>query len=184
MTDPVRFTWLSSLNALELEAIRGLLNATIERDDVVGFVSPIASADHPYLLGLRHAVNTGAIACLAGFDGGSLVGMIHVKKDGQPNCRHRAELCKCMIHPRYRGRGILQQGLKHLLEYCRRENLEVVTLDVRKGSRAEVFWRRLGFIEYGSLPDYARVDSQPLAGSFLWASVERLGKHAATGGRA
>ena len=100
--------------------------------------------------------------------------MVLLTANGQPNCRHLAEISKCIIHPSSRGRGLLSVGFQHVLARCRVRRIDVVTLDVRKGTRAEQLWLALGFRPFGELNDYARTDGKTHAGTYLYASVDDL----------
>lgn len=171
----IELEWVKEIDARLVGEIRALFNAVLETEDVIGFPGPLRDGEgEPFFEGVRLDVRLGRKHALIARSGGALVAMVLLSQNGQPNCRHLGEVSKCMIHPRHRGRGILDAGLRALCARCHELGIEVLTLDVRKGTRAEALWRHLGFSPFGELPDYARVGGRTEAGVFLWAPVARL----------
>lgn len=171
----VEIAWVKEIDARLAGEIRALFNAVLETEDVIGFPGPLADGEgESFFDGIRLDVRLGRKHALFVRSGGELVAMVLLSQNGQPNCRHLGEVSKCMIHPRHRGRGILEAGLRALRARCDELGVEVLTLDVRKGTRAEALWRRLGFLPFGELPDYARVGGRTEAGVFMWAPVASL----------
>jgi len=176
----VRFRWVDELSDDLMARIRALFNASLELDDLIGFPGPLPDGPAaPYLdrlqLELAARQQRLLVAC---DDDGDIVAMTLLAPNPQPNCRHIAEVSKCVVHPKCRGRGIVKEGFRELLAYCRSSGIDVLTLDVRKKTRAESLWRALGFQPYGELPDYARVGGHTYAGVYLWARVEELERSA------
>ena len=172
----VAFAWVDRIDCELMAQIRALINAALDVDDIIGFPAPIANdAPTPYLDYLKADIETARRRLLLGRDHhGQVMAMAVVTRSPLPNCEHLAEVSKCIIHPAHRGRGILRSGVDHLLAECRRCGIEVLTLDVRRGTRAEALWGALGFRPFGVLPDYARTHGQVHAGVYLWAPVEEL----------
>ncbi|AUX23374.1 GCN5 family acetyltransferase [Sorangium cellulosum] len=171
----IEIAWVEEIDARFAGEIRALFNAVLETEDVIGFPGPLRGGEaEPFFEGVRLDVRLGRKRALVVRSCGELVAMVLLSQNGQPNCRHLGEVSKCMIHPRHRGRGILEAGLRALCARCHELGIEVLTLDVRKGTRAEGLWRRLGFSPFGELPDYARVGGRTEAGVFMWAPVARL----------
>jgi ribosomal protein S18 acetylase RimI-like enzyme len=172
----VAFDWAVVDQDDLLDEIRDLFNASLELDDIIGFPRALPG-DQPtdYLEELRADLNAGRKRILLGRSPDrTLIAMAILRRSLMPNCRHVGEISKCVIHPSCRGRGVLTQGVRHLLEYCRIAEIDVLTLDVRKGTRAEGLWRALGFQQFGELPDYARTEAGTHAGVYLWAPVRVL----------
>ena len=71
---------------------------------------------------------------------------------------HRASLVAVFVRPSERGTGVARALFERLLAEAP-SHIAQVELYVRDGNaRAEAFYRRLGFEEYGRLPDATRVD--------------------------
>jgi hypothetical protein len=171
----VTFAWVTQMDHRLQSEIRALFNASLELDDMIGFPGPLAADDDDYLAGLQFDVAAGRKQLLVGRAAdGTFVAMALLTPSGMPNCRHLAEVSKCIIHPAWRGVGVLAAGLPELLTHCVTSGIEVLTLDVRKGTRAESLWQMLGFRVFGELPDYSRPNGRPEAGVYLWAPVHEL----------
>jgi ribosomal protein S18 acetylase RimI-like enzyme len=175
-TGSVTLTWLTSVDEPALCGVRDLFDAALALDDMIGFSGPLTDEQAAeYFIGLRLDVDLGRKALLLGrAPDGAVVAMAVLTPNGLPNCRHLAEISKCIVHPEWRGSGVVRRGLAELLAFCRARGIDTLTLDVRKGTRAETLWKGLGFEPYGELPDYARTATGCHAGTFLWASVNAL----------
>lgn len=88
-------------------------------------------------------------------DGAGIAGTVHLQPAWAPNQRHRAEVCKLIVHRRAQGRG-MGEGLMRELERCAgRAGFTLLTLDTRRDDTAERLYRRLGWTEAGKIPQFA-----------------------------
>lgn len=60
------------------------------------------------------------------------------------------------------------------MRLCQAKGIELLTLDVREGTRAHRLWQRFGFQTYGVLDDYARVNGVKHRGHYMAQSVQSL----------
>lgn len=111
---------------------------------------------------------------LQGTANGELAYSVVVERWGNPTGAHIAEIKKAVIHPRYRGNGLVLQGLAEILKLAEREHIDRFVIDVRHGSRAEKLWQSLGFREFGRLDDYSRHCGTVHQGVFMSASRAQL----------
>lgn len=172
------YEWLDQLDNDQLKQIRGLFNAVLETETVIGFPEPLRDDEgHEFFEGLRLdlQLKRKQLLLVQGPEK-QVVGMVLLSQNSQPNCRHMAELTKCIVHPTYRGQRILEEGIKVLAARCKEIGVDMLVMDVRKGSRAEKLWRLLGFVPFGELADYARVNGQQEAGLFMSVPVEQFGR--------
>jgi len=172
------YEWVTTLDGHHLVQIRRLFNAVLETETVIGFPAPLENGESQgFFDELAQDVRLRRKdLLLVRAPNESVVAMLLLSQNAQPNCRHIAELSKCIIQPEYRGQGVLDGGVKALAERCREIGVDVLTMDVRKGSRAEKIWRLLGFTPFGELPDYARVAGKVEAGVYMWARADGLGR--------
>ena len=178
-TKSFTYDWVDQLNGELIEQVRGLFNAVLETETVIGFPGPLRQDEGNDFfdgLGLDVRLKRKQLLIIR-TDEARAVGMVILSQNSQPNCRHIAELSKSIIHPDYRGQGILDDGLKAVIVRCQEIGVEVVTMDVRKNSRAEKIWRQLGFVPFGELADYARVNGRQEAGVFMSAHLHELGRN-------
>jgi hypothetical protein len=173
-----RYSWPEHLTQALGRDIVTLMRETTAGDPIIGFAETISDAEaQAYveeLAGNLHKRKCRLLAIHSRQD--TLVGLCTLRRNHNPNNRHIVDLAKGMIKPAWRGGRILAEAFAEIAAQCERDGAALVTLDVRAGSRAQQVWERFGFITYGILPDYARVDGESLAGHFMMQPVEQL-KH-------
>lgn len=176
----VSWLWQRALNDAARAQIRTLFDQTLESETTIGFAAPMTDRQaEDYLDGLQADLERGRKEIMLGrTQEGEVIAMVLLARDPQPNCGHRAELSKCIIRPSHRGNGVLLSGLHALVDHCRQENIHTVTLDVRQGSRAEAVWRKLGFVQFGELRDYAHIDGRVEAGVYMSGDIVELARRA------
>ncbi|OBT84386.1 hypothetical protein VE02_06733 [Pseudogymnoascus sp. 03VT05] len=68
---------------------------------------------------------------------------------------HRAWIEKLMVDGRLRQRGIARRLMDELERIAIEKAKWILLLDTEKGSKAEKVYPRLGYVEYGTIPDYS-----------------------------
>jgi len=102
----------------------------------------------------RSGVADGGTALLVAFDGDMPVGTVMVVRAGTDNQPHRGDIAKLLVHPDARGRGAGAALMAAAEAQARAMGLSLLVLDTA-GAAAERIYRRTGWIEVGSIPDYA-----------------------------
>ena len=172
----VSYAWPQVVDDALAHDIVALMRLTTESAPIIGFGKQIEDVQAAaYIEELR--ANLGARKCWLleiRSNNGALVGLCTVRRNLNPNNRHIADLAKGMIDERYRGGAILSAAFLEMSERCLADGVEVMTLDVRAGTRAQGVWQHFGFETYGVLPDYARADGESFAGHFMMQKVQAL----------
>jgi ribosomal protein S18 acetylase RimI-like enzyme len=178
----MNFEWASSLRRQDMHEMVALMNAVAVRETTLGFEQPLGEAEGLALMQALDAdLRRGASELLlARAAGGRIVGMLTLARQVLPARRHIIEMRRCVIDPEHRGQFLLQ-GWEHAVARACALGCEVIVLEVRSDG-PEPLWRRLGFREYGRLPDYARVRGEPVLGHFMYARIEDLLAHHETAG--
>jgi RimJ/RimL family protein N-acetyltransferase len=173
--DEVEYRWPTAIDAPLAAEIVGLFNACIRSEDLLGFTEPLTSDAGRQVVGkLADAVRAGDKHLFAVQHRQQLIGMALLTPNSLPNCRHIVEWSKGIIRPDYQGQGLLRAAVHRMATRCVEMGWEIVTLDVRAGTRQERLWSRAGFREYGRLEDYARIQGSARAGVFMYARADRL----------
>lgn len=86
-----------------------------------------------------------------------IVGSVQLAPCQRSNGRHRGDLQKLMVLESARGKGIATRLLQVAEAHARELGLSLLVLDTHSGSPAESLYRREGWCEAGSIPDYAGV---------------------------
>ncbi|OBT47191.1 hypothetical protein VE00_03462 [Pseudogymnoascus sp. WSF 3629] len=68
---------------------------------------------------------------------------------------HRAWVEKLMVDGRLRQRGIARRLMDELERIAIEKGKWILLLDTEKGSKAEKVYPKLGYVEYGTIPDYS-----------------------------
>ncbi|ACC76262.1 GNAT family N-acetyltransferase [Paraburkholderia caribensis] len=168
------FEWPSSLSRQDMTELVDLMNTVSTRETTLGFFEPItASTGLEMMESLDADLRARAVELLIARErpGGRIVGMLILARQALPARRHIVEMKRCVIEPGYRGRFVLN-GWRLALERVKEMGCEMIVIDVRSDGKAEQLWRRLGFVEYGRLDDFARVNGRVITGYFLRAYVD------------
>lgn len=103
--------------------------------------------ERQFLLGLRRQEKS---VMLLGFDGGELVSVSSLSCfDGRARIAHRAEIA-VSVRKDHWGLGAGRAAMEALIDFARRQGLEILQLDVRADNeRAVALYRSLGFETLG-----------------------------------
>lgn len=176
------FDWPRELSEQDMREMVDLMDTVAVREKTLGFFEPLGEEKGLRLMRAFDAdLRSGAVNLLVARDeGGHIVGMVTLARAPLPARRHVFEMRRCVIAPEHRGRFLLE-GWAEALRRLGELGGEVITLEVRDDGPAGL-WRRLGFREYGILPDYARADGRPVTGYFMYALRSELLAHFETTG--
>ncbi len=151
MTTLVRYAADSPDAAAQREALAGLLVDSVAGGASVGFLDPLAlsAARQWWDSELSEGVT------LLALEGGQVAGCVRLVPAHLPNSSHRAEVSKLLVRRDARGRGLASALLSAAEDEARRLRRMLLILDTQTGSDAEHLYRRRGWTEVGSVPDYA-----------------------------
>lgn len=176
----VRCLWLDAVDERRAVHLARLLNRVLETDDTVGFPGPIPHEQALQVVAeLDAAVRGGRSHLLVVENDERAVAQCVLVPSGSPNNRHVGWIFRTMVDPEMRHTGVVRLGMVHLAEKCEALGIEVLCIDVRAGTQAEMIWRHLGFQLIGVLPDYARVRGKSHEGLYMYQTVADLKKHCA-----
>jgi GNAT superfamily N-acetyltransferase len=118
--------------------------ASFSREDGVRFFEMVAEG-----------VEVGERVLLAAFIDGRLIGTVQMITALPPNQPHRADVAKLLVHRSARGRGVGEALMNAIDEEARREGKTLLVLDAVTGGDGARLYSRLGWVEVGSIPNYA-----------------------------
>lgn len=152
---------IRALSAAEAEAqipaLGALLRNCVEQGASIGFVMPVPQeeAEAFWAQSVLPALRGGRRLLWAAFEGEALVGTVQLDLATMPNQIHRAEVCKMLVAPARRRRGIARALMQALLSRAAEEGRSLVTLDTRSGDAAQPLYASCGFVVAGEIPGYA-----------------------------
>ncbi len=153
------------MNVLRLDAgsyahnragLAEILRATVASGGAVGFMDPLGEAE-ALTFWDRHAarLDAGSLTLFVAMEDGAVAGTVSLDCGLPPNQPHRGDVCKMMVHPRFRRRGIARRMLEAVETEARRRDLSLLVLDTRTGDAAQTLYAAAGFKAVGEIPGYA-----------------------------
>lgn len=158
-----------------LNDLAQLLQDAVASGASLGFLAPLDDrAVRSYWQGVIAKIEQGTrLLLVARAADGLLVGAAQLDMETMPNGTHRAEVQKVCVLRSARGRGIGRQLMEAIETAARAAGRTLLVLDTRQGDVAERLYRRLGYVEVGEIPGYARSSSGALAATvFFYCTLE------------
>jgi GNAT superfamily N-acetyltransferase len=147
-----------------IDDLADLLIDAVEGGASVGFVLPLDQATAAaWWRSLSTDLEAGRMILLVASVDGRVVGTAQLRLAPLPNARHRAEVAKVLVRRDSRRRGIARALMTAIEAAARREHRTLLILDTISDSEAVHLYRALGWVEAGSIPDYAAMPDGRLA---------------------
>ena len=93
-----------------------------------------------------------AVPLVAEVDG-HVVGVIHIAFNAHPLKAHTCTLSDVVVNPEFQRKGIARRLFEESKRLASMKGKSMMLVSCRGGPPAETVYRRLGFIEYGRLPN-------------------------------
>jgi acetyltransferase len=133
-----------------------LFRETVNGGVPMGFLPPLShDQGRNYWLSVRTELKAGTRLLLAAFTESGLVGSGQLALATRPNAPHRAEVEKLFVTTALRGHGVGKLLMAALHAAARERGRYLVLLNTRHGSRAESFYKELGYREVGPIPGWS-----------------------------
>src|SRR5438128_1417827 len=126
-----------------------LLRSCVHGGASLGFLAPLPDAE---------AIESGNRKVLVAREDGNgrILGSGQLMFESKSNGRHRAEVCKVMVLPSHRRRGIAARIMSELERIARERSVRLVYLDTSEGPGGACdFYVSLGYTYAGGIPDWA-----------------------------
>jgi GNAT superfamily N-acetyltransferase len=147
---------LLSVDDAQVLALANVLIDCIEGGAGVSFMHPLEPAKaQAFWRRIAADVAEGKRALLVAEDDRGIVGTVQLVLDQPENQPHRADLSKMLVHRRARRQGLGAALMEAAEEVARDCHKTLLVLDTVTGSDAERLYARLGWVQVGTIPDYA-----------------------------
>jgi GNAT superfamily N-acetyltransferase len=158
-----------------LEQLASVLVDCVEGGASVSFMSPFSLEEAlAFFRKVASSVAAGDTVLLAAKLDGRIVGTVQLGLDTPPNQSHRADLKKMLVHRAARGRGLGAALMAHVEEEARRLGRWLLVLDTVPGENGYRLYKRAGWTECGTIPNYAMFPDGRLCDTALfWKRLER-----------
>lgn len=157
-----------------LDSLHALITRLVEEGAALGWLEPPSRSDVGDLLGdLVHESDLDD-ACLAVAEDaeGQVVGFAYWSRRRGETEQPHADIGRVAVSPDARGGGLGQRLVTELIDYARKAGIEILTLDVRGNNHAAMaLYERLGFREYGRIPDFVAIGDQRWDNVYFWLDL-------------
>ena len=144
---------LDVLNNDQIEQLAEILVRVVADGASVGYLPPLPQEEA--VAYWRGALKP-EVRLLVAERAGRIVGTAQLELATRVNGRHRAEVNKVLVHPDARRQGIGRRLMEAIDDLARREGRTLLHLDTREGDPANALYRRMGYVEAGRIPGWAR----------------------------
>ncbi|MBF9000361.1 GNAT family N-acetyltransferase [Vibrio nitrifigilis] len=147
-----------------VDDLQVLLTDSVNGGASVGFIAPIQPSESiSYWKDVAEDIKGNSRLLWVAVEEGSVVGAVQLSLTYKPNGKHRGEVEKLMVHTTMRGKGIAKQLLASLETYAKEIGLRLLVLDTRLGDVASLLYCKVGYIEAGQIPEFAKSSDGELA---------------------
>lgn len=160
----------SALATAEDELVH-LLRECVRGGASLGYLEPLTDElAFGYWRSIQPQVESGVRLLLVARDGARIVGSGQLAFEQKPNGRHRAEVCKVMVLPSHRRRGIAAGLMSELERHARERAVTLLYLDTSEGrSGACALYETIGYTYAGGIPHWALdPDGTPAANAIYY----------------
>jgi len=107
-------------------------------------------------------------------EGHTLLGTVTLLLAFPENQPHRCEIAKMMTHPEHRNRGVASQLLQEAERLAAEHGKTLIVLDTAEEGGAAGFYEKHGYVQGGSIPDFALKPHGGLTPTLLyWKRLKR-----------
>lgn len=153
MSQAVELYRLDRLNETEISNLSALLVDVVDDGASIGFLAPLRFQEAESYW--TSVMEPGVSLWIATMNG-QIVGTIQLHLAMKANAMHRAEICKLMVHPVSRRRGIARKLMLEAEQAARELGRTLIVLDTRAGDPSNLLYRSLEYKEAGRIPGYAQ----------------------------
>jgi acetyltransferase len=162
----------ASAFAAAQDELVNLLQSCVHGGASLGFLAPLPDSEAiEYWRALGPQIRSGGRTVLVAREGaeGRIVGSGQLRFESNSNARHRAEVCKVIVMPSHRRRGIAARIMSELESHARERSIRLLFLDTSEGPGGACdFYETLGYTYAGGIPDWARDPDGRLAKNAIY----------------
>ena len=156
-----------------MSTLSEILEDAVVNGASVGFMDWNTPPDYDrFWAGVADAVANDQVLLFVAREGDAILGTAQLHLIGKPNQPHRAEIAKVLVHSRARRRGLGERLMKAAENAARVSGRDLLVLDTDQASGARSFYRKLGWIEVGTIPRFALMpDGSDCATTFFYKEL-------------
>lgn len=141
-----------------LPQLAEVLRDCVDKGASVSFLPPLSLAEATrFWSKVTQHIEEGSKILLVAKQSAEVVGTVVLDLSQTPNGLHRAEVQKLLVHSRARRQGLAQALMQEVEQVALVAGRTLLHLDTCQGSSAEQLYRKLGWLEVGIIPKFARL---------------------------
>jgi ribosomal protein S18 acetylase RimI-like enzyme len=152
-------------SSADLDDLVELIVACVDEGASLGFHAPLDRVRaRTWWTGMPRS----EVTVLVARSGQRIVASVQLVAAESENGRHRGEVAKLIVHPKWRRQGIARGLMRMLEEEARAAGKTLLVLDTREGDPSNALYRTLGYTEAGRVPGWARDAAGTLSTTVFW----------------
>jgi GNAT superfamily N-acetyltransferase len=157
-----------------IDQLASVLTDCVNGGASVSFMAPFSHDDGvKFFRKIAASIAAGDTVLLAAKLDGRIVGTVQLGLDTPPNQPHRADVKKMLVERAARGRGIGAALMAAVEKEARRRRRWLLVLDTVPGESGYRLYKRAGFTESGTIPNYALFpDGRLCDTAMFWKRLE------------
>lgn len=146
--------WIKSPTELDFAQLGALLTDAVQQGASVNFIEP-PNAATAQAWWKRAAFEDGTELLVWREPDDCIRGCVRLMRATQPNGLHRADVGKLLVHSGFQRRGIASALMNELESHAHVIGITLLILDTETDSYADGFYRRHGWVPFGTVPGHS-----------------------------
>lgn len=109
-----------------------------------------------YWIDVNHSLSTNSFKLISAELDNQIVGVVGLELCAKPNGKHRGEICKLLVLPEYRRKGLARKLMQEAEQVAWNLGLRLLTLDTNTKGITVSLYNSLGWQISGEIPDFAQ----------------------------
>lgn len=109
-----------------------------------------------YWIGVNHSLSANNFKLISVEVDNKIVGVVDIELCTKPNGKHRGEICKLLVLPDYRRKGLAKKLMQEAEQVAWDSGLRLLTLDTNTNGIMVSLYHSLGWQISGEIPEFAQ----------------------------
>lgn len=142
----------------KIDELADLLYRCVLGGASVGYTDAEAQMENMrnYWVGVNHSLSTNNFKLISAELNNKIVGVVGLELCTKPNGQHRGEICKLLVLPDYRRKGLARKLMLKAEQIAWESGLTLLTLDTNTKGITVSLYRSLGWLVSGEIPEFAQ----------------------------
>ncbi|GHB67437.1 N-acetyltransferase [Psychrosphaera saromensis] len=140
----------------------------------LGFLNTVTEQKvSDYWLDVATSLSQDCILLVAEKDG-QIAGSVQISLCNKDNGKHRGEVQKLFVLPRFRSIGLATQLMQKAEQLALEHKLSLLVLDTETESNAELFYQKNNYVKVGDIPSFALNPQGDMSGTSMYYKLLKV----------